>query len=215
MNTKVQTAVDRLNKILPLAERQKKLKPEINDIYQMILRSYVESGRTLSRNDIARHTDDINDVINILRSNDMVVFNSDDEPVGAYPFTMEQRDHKINVNNNTVHAMCALDALAISPMFNIDTHIDSKCHLTGTAISIDQSGRDILNKDENTGLHFGIDWDSAADNCCATSLCAEMIFLIDEGVAQAWLVEDKKNREIFTIDEAIDFSSGFFTPLIT
>ncbi len=215
MNTKVQTAVDRLNKILPLAERQKKLKPEINDIYQMILRSYVESGRTLSRNEIARHTDDIDDVINILRSNDMVVFDSDDEPVGAYPFTMEQRDHKISINNHTVHAMCALDALAISPMFDIETHIDSKCHVSGETISIDQSDQTILNHDKNEKLHFGINWNSAADNCCATSLCTEMVFLIDNNVAQAWLTEDQQNREIFNIDDAIEFASRFFKPLTT
>ncbi len=215
MNTKIQTAVDRLNKILPLAERQKKLKPEINDIYQMILRSYVESGRTLSRNEIARHTDDIDDVINILRSNDMVVFDSDDEPVGAYPFTMEQRDHTISINNHTVHAMCALDALAISPMFDIETHIDSKCHVSGETISIDQSDQTILNHDKNEKLHFGINWNSAADNCCATSLCTEMVFLIDNNVAQAWLTEDQQNREIFNIDDAIEFASRFFKPLTT
>ncbi len=215
MNTKVQTAVDRLNKILPLAERQKKLGPEISDVYQMILRSYVELGRTLNRTEIAKHTSNIDDVINILRSNDMVVFDSDDEPVGAYPFTMEQRDHKISINNHTVHAMCALDALAISPMFDIETHIDSKCHISGEAISIDQSDQTILNHDKNEKLHFGINWSSAADNCCATSLCTEMVFLIDNNVAQAWLTEDQQNREIFNVDDAIEFASRFFKPLVT
>jgi len=215
MNTKVQTAVDRLNKILPLAERQRKLKPEINSIYQMILRSYVERGRTLDRAEIAEHSGDIEDVINVLRSNDMVVFDHDDEPVGAYPFTMEQRDHKISINNHTVHAMCALDALAISPMFDIETHIDSKCHVSGETISIDQSDQTILNHDKNEKLHFGINWSSAADNCCATSLCTEMVFLIDKHVAQTWLAEDQQNREIFNIDDATEFASRFFKPLVT
>ncbi len=131
MSTKVQKAVDHLNKILPLAERQKKLSHELANVYQMILKSYIELGRTLNKAEIAKQVENIDEAINTLRSNDMVVFDSNDEPVGAYPFTMEQRDHKIRVNDHTIHSMCALDALAISPMFKVKTLIESKCHLTG------------------------------------------------------------------------------------
>ncbi len=214
MNTKIQKAVDHLNKILPLAERQKKLSPELANVYQMILKSYVELGRTLNKAEIAKQVGNINQAIDTLRSNDMVVFDSNDEPVGAYPFTMEQRDHKIRVNDHTIHSMCALDALAISPMFKVKTHIESKCHVTGDTISIDQLDQEVLNKNENEKLHFGISWNSAANNCCATSLCTEMIFLKDKEIADTWQSEDLENREIFGIDEAIDFSSRFFRPLV-
>jgi hypothetical protein len=215
MNTKVTDAVDHLNKILPLAERQKGLDAETANVYQMILKSYVELGRTLNKAEIAKHVTDIEEVINTLRSNDMVVFDSNDEPVGAYPFTMEQRDHRIKINSNTVHSMCALDALAISPMFNMETHIDSKCHVTGDSISIDQLNQEVLNKQENQEVHFGINWNSAANNCCATSLCTEMIFLKDKKIAETWFAEDKENREIFDLPDAIDFATHFFKPLIS
>lgn len=214
-NIKVQRAVDRLNKILPLAQRQKALSHEISHVYHKILRSYVELGRTLNKAEIAKYVKNIDDVINTLRLNDMVVFDVNDEPVGAYPFTMEQRDHKISIKGHTLHAMCAFDALAISPMFKLETHINSSCHVTGATISIKQHDQKILNKVENAKLYFGINWGSAANNCCATSLCTEMIFLIDKDVALAWFTEDQQNREIFTIDEAIAFSSQFFTPLMT
>ncbi len=215
MNTKVITAVDHLNKILPLAERQKKLSNELANVHRMILKSYVDLGRTLNRDEIAKHVEDIDEAINTLRSNDMVVFDSNDEPVGAYPFTMERREHVIRVNEHTIHSMCALDALAISPMYNVKTHIDSKCHVTGDNISIDQLDQEVLNKNENEEVHFGLNWNSAANNCCATSLCTEMIFLKDKKIADAWLTEDKENREIFTLDEAIEFSTRFFKPLVS
>ena len=215
MNKKVKAAVYRLNEILPLAERQKKLSEEHANVYQNILKSYVEIGRTLNKDEIAQQVEDIDDTINTLRSNDMVVFDDNDEPVGAYPFTMEQRDHKIRVNGFTVHSMCALDVLAISPMFNVKTHIDSKCHVTGENISIDQMDQEVLNRDECGDVHFGISWSSAANNCCATSLCTEMIFLKDKEVADTWLSEDLENREIFTLNEAIEFSTQFFKPLVT
>ncbi|MBE9559724.1 MAG: hypothetical protein IMF15_02985 [Proteobacteria bacterium] len=215
MNTKVITAIDHLNKILPLAVRQKKLSSELANIHKMILKSYVELGRTLNRDEIAEHVEDIDEAINTLRSNDMVVFDSNDEPVGAYPFTMEQREHVIKVNEHTMHSMCALDALAISPMYNLNTHIDSKCHVTGDKISIDQLDQEVLNKNENEGVHFGLNWNSAANNCCATSLCTEMIFLKDKKIADAWLAEDKENREVFILEDAIDFATQFFKPLVS
>ena len=163
---------------------------------------------------MSQQVDNIDEAINILRSNDTVVFDSNDDPVGTYPFTMEQRDHKVMVNDHLVHSMCALDALAISPMFNVKTHIDSRCSVSGDSISIDQLDQTILNKETNKDVHFAINWNSAANDCCATSLCTEMIFLKDKKIADKWMLEDTENREIFTIDEAIDFASRFFKPLM-
>ena len=214
MNTKVRNAIDHLNKILPLTERQKKLSPELARLHQLILKSYIELGRTLNKAEITEHVENVNDSINTLRSNDMVVFDSNDEPVGAYPFTMEQREHKINVNGHIIHSMCALDALAISPMYNINTHIDSKCHITGDTISIDQLDQDVLNRNKNEDVHFGLNWNSATNNCCATSLCTEMIFLRDKEIAETWFSEDPENRETFNLENAIDFAAGFFKPLV-
>lgn len=214
MNIKVNNAVEHLNKILPLAERQKKLSPELNNVYKKILNSYVELGRTLNKTEIAQYVDNVDEAIDTLRNNDMVVFDSNDEPVGAYPFTMERREHKVKINNHFVYSMCALDALAISPMFNLKTQIESSCFVSAEKILIEQLDQQVINKKENKNLHFGINWNSAANNCCASSLCTEMIFLKDTEIANKWYVEDKDNREIFNLDEAIDFASRFFKPLL-
>lgn len=212
---KIKNAVDHLNKLLPLAERQKQLNPETADVYLKILNSYVEIGRTLNKKEIASLTNNVEKTINTLRSNDMVVFDENDEPAGAYPFTMEEREHKVKINNHIVHCMCALDALAVSPMFNLKTTIDSRCHITDDKILIEQFDQEVLDKTLNKDVHFGISWSSASNNCCATSLCTEMIFLKDRKIADTWLAEDSENREIFTLDEAIDFATRFFKPLMS
>jgi mercuric reductase len=214
VSLKVANAVARLKEILPLAARQKDLNHETANVYQMILSSYVFQGRTLNKSEISEQVGNLDQVINTLRVHDMVVFDANDEPVGAYPFTMEPRDHKVSINGHTVYAMCALDALAISPMYKLETHIDSSCHVSGASISIDQLDQEVLNRAENTDIHFGINWNSAANNCCATSLCNEMIFLKNIELAQSWLIEDSQNRELFALDEAIDFAAQYFTPLI-
>lgn len=214
MNIKILNAVDHLNKILPLVARQKKLNTEDKNVYQKILSSYVELGRTLNKNEMALLVKNIDETIKLLRANDMVVFDENDEPIGAYPFTMEQREHKIIINGHQVHAMCALDALAVSPMFNMNAQIESRCHVTGDKVFISQLIQEKVSIENNPNVYFGINWNSADNNCCATSLCTEMIFLIDKKTAEAWFSEDKKNREIFTLDEAIEFASLFFGPLV-
>ncbi len=215
MNTKVNNAIDRLNEILPLAKRQQGLSRELADVYQKILYSYVDRGKSLNRNEIAQQVNDLDESVRILRDNDMVVFDSNDEPVGAYPFTMEQREHEVSVNGRKVHCMCALDALAVSPMFGMDTKINSRCHVTSEPISIHQRDREVIDADNSSDIFFGISWNSAANNCCATSLCTEMIFLKGKQTADHWQTEDKDYREIFNLTDAIDFAAGFFVPLVT
>jgi len=215
MNTKVNNAVERLNEILPLAKRQQSLSKELADVYQKILYSYVNRGKTLSRNEIAQQVNDLDESIRILRDNDMVVFDSNGDPVGAYPFTMEQRVHEVSVSGHKVHCMCALDALAVSPMFDLETTINSRCHATAEPISIHQRNREIIDADDSSDIFFGISWNSAANNCCATSLCTEMIFLKGKQTADQWQAEDRDNREIFSLPDAIDFAAGFFVPLMT
>jgi hypothetical protein len=215
MNTKVINAVDRLNKILPLSRNLQSLNKDQADVYQNILRSYAEQGASLNKHEITRQVENIDEAIKVLKENDMVVFDDDGEPIGAYPFTMEQREHEVSVNGHKVHCMCALDALAVSPMFDKQTTINSICHVTGEPVSIQQRNREIINSDDNKDVYFGLSWNSAANNCCATSLCTQMVFLNGQQIADQWQAEDAENREIFNLSDAVDFAAGFFIPLMT
>lgn len=215
MNTKVENALNRLTGILPLQARQQDCSNEIQALHQQILGSFVKQGHILTREQMAEHVSDLEEAVNVLKSHDLVVFSDDNEPVGAYPFTMDAREHKVRVNGHLVYAMCALDALAVSPMFGMDTQISSTCRATGDSVNIEQSGKTIKNQDEAGAVHFGIIWGAAnACFCCADSLCMEMMFLRDGNIAENWLAEDPENREIFTLDEAVDFGARFFVPLM-
>ena len=216
MATKVDKALDRLINVLPLKEKQGKCGVEIKNLHQQVLRSFVENGRILTRQEMAGMVNDLDHAIHVLKDNDMVVFTCDGDPVGAYPFTMEQREHKVQINGHEVHAMCALDALAVSPMFGLPTRIVSRCRATGEAVVVEQAGETVKNKNEAGDLCFGIVWGAASScSCCADSLCMEMMFLKDGKVAAQWLSKDPDNREIFTLDEAVEFSARFFKPLMS
>lgn len=216
MKDKLGDALKRLNAILPLKECQESCDPTIKALHQQVLWSFVTKGRALTKEEMSSWVNDVPAAVEVLVRYDMVTFSEKGELIGAYPFTMEEREHSVHVNGYWVHTMCALDALAVAPMFEKVTQITSKCRFTNEPISIQMDGELILNWDEVVDVHFGIAWDSAnSDSCCADSLCMEMIFLRDECSAQKWLSVDSVGREIFTLREAVQFASRFFTPLLS
>jgi len=215
MNNKLEEALKRLNKILPLKERQEMCSPQIKVLHQKILQSFITKGRILNIDEMALLVNNVPQAIKVLSENDMLTFSENAEPTGAYPFTMSKREHIVFVNGFKLHAMCALDALAVAPMFEESTEINSLCRVTGEPVHIKMSGENITNLQEVNNLHFGIVWGAAdSDSCCADSLCMEMIFLKDTEVARKWFSNDIKGREIFTLPEAVQFASRFFVPLL-
>jgi len=215
MNSKVEKALARLIGVLPLKEKQLGCGPEARDLHRRVLRSFVDRGIILSRSEMAELVADVDQAATVLKENDMVVFSCGGEPIGAYPFTMEDREHKVRVGGHTVNAMCALDALAVSPMFDMKTEISSNCRATGSPVFIRQSGLIIENAGEAGDIRFGIVWGAASScSCCANSLCMEMMFLRDGRVAEEWLSVDPGNREVFTLAEAVEFGARFFVPLM-
>ena len=216
MTLKVDKALKRLNDILPLKKKYNNCSSQIKSLYQEILKSFVLTGRILSKDEISIYVTDVNAAIKILDENEMVVTSKDKELVGAYPFTMEDREYKVVINGNEVNAMCAIDALAVSLMFNVDTQIKSRCRITDIPIYLEQSGAHICNFDENRDVHICVAWEAVKDDIkCANSLCMEMFFVSSKEIANTWKKNEHKKKDIFTLDEAMELSKRFFVPLVS
>ena len=159
---------------------------------------------------------DLDTALETLKALDLVVFSAQGEAIGAYPFTMEPREHRVKVNGHRLHAMCALDALSIAPMFGLDTELTSVCRVTGDPIRIRQSAMKLDGATLSSDAQIGIAWAAASsDSCCANNLCMEMIFLRDADIAAQWLAEAPDSRECFTLPQAVEFGARFFSPLLS
>lgn len=212
MNTQVSEALKRLNDILPLEAGLKALSDDDAALYCKLLNSYVERGSTLTRDEVAELVEDADQALYNVVASKLIVLDDAGNPSGAYPFTSEVREHKVHINGVTAHCMCALDALAVSPMFDVHTEIDSQCRVTGEAIHIEQDGTTF--RAGTLEAWFGINWGAAkTDTVCAASLCMEMMFLASETVANEWLAESPETREIFDLPSAVEFAAAFFVPL--
>ena len=216
MAKKIDIAIKRLNEILPLKERQENISSQIKLLYQHILKSFVSTGRILRKEEMRIYVNDVDEAIKVLVENEMIIISTNGEAVGAYPFTMEDREYKVHVNGFEINTMCAIDALAISIMYDVNTQISSRCRITDVPIYLEQSGTQILNFDEISDTRICVAWEATEkDLKCANSLCMEMFFVSSSEISSTWQYNEFKKREVFTLDEAMGFSRRFIVALVS
>ncbi|MDT8388580.1 MAG: organomercurial lyase [Thiogranum sp.] len=211
----VQQALARLNALLPLAQRQASLSPALRALHREILRSFVSQGRPLDYAQMAALAgDDLAAALQQLADDDLVVLAPDRRTLtGAYPFTTEPRVHRVTVNGHPLHAMCALDALSVAPMFDLATQVQSCCQVQEKPVDIRMQGSTLITASPGHP-QVGIRWQSTS-GCAAQSLCLDMIFLYDAATAASWQAQDCENRDLFALPEAVAFGAAFFRPLLT
>jgi mercuric reductase len=211
----VQSAVDRLNSQLPLKVRQDQLSPELRQLHQEILQSLVKRGKPLSNAEISKHVGDagLASTLRTLGENDLVVLNADGKSVvGAYPVTIEQTPHMIQVGANTIYAMCALDAVSVAPMFDTEVTIKSQCYVTAEPVEIQMRGFDVLHASP-ADVCVGIRW-QMPQGSAAHSMCMQMVFLKDAETARQWQGDQTASITIFSLPDAIAFGAAFFMPIM-
>lgn len=196
-----------LNGLLPLKERQNAVPRTDANVHRSILRSFAGQGRPENKRAADTET------LERLHSKDLIVLDGQGRIVGAYPFTLERTPHRLTISGHRLHAMCALDALAVSPMFDCEVQIDSQCALSGEPINIRQRGQNLLEVKPAENLLLGIHWQPVT-GCAAHSLCREMVFLRDLEAAMAWQQTDPEPRELFELQEAVQIAAQFFAPLM-
>jgi hypothetical protein len=211
----ISDALARLNRLLPLKEKQDRLDPSLRTLHREILRSFAERGCPPSRAQIAAQTgkDEVDTALQRLAEDDLIVLSPDRRLVtGAYPFTLEERAHRVTIGGVTVHAMCALDALSVAPMFEIRTRVNSVCHVSAAPVEILMQGEQLLSaRPEHPCI--GIRWQGTS-GCAAQSLCMEMVFLADAATADGWQQKDRGNASVFDLPAAVAFGARFFRPLL-
>jgi hypothetical protein len=215
MSDLVDQSVLRLNQLLPLKARQDRLSSGLRELHREVIRLLVMRGRTPSREEMAESLgrDQVDAALARLGADDLVVLSKDRrEILGAYPVTTENTPHVIHVNGQTIHAMCALDALSVGPMFGVPLTIESRCRVTDSAVHIEQEGERIIAARPTT-VRVGVRW-QAPSGSAAHSLCMEMVFLQDEEAACRWHGGDLENHSLFTLEQAVAFGSRFFRPLL-
>lgn len=212
MNTR--SAVDRLNRQLPLKARQDRLSPALKQLHQAILWSLARQGRPPGDADMADivGAGNLSAALQGLAQQDLVVLDKHGTVLGAYPLTTEVTPHRLTLHAHHIHAMCALDALSVGPLFTCEVRIESRCHVTGDAIHIDMQQQNLSSVKPPAPM-VGIRWQMPT-GAAAHSMCIEMVFLRDRQTARHWHGDAQESISLFSLVEAIDFGAAFFMPLL-
>lgn len=216
MSESIKSSVLRLNDLLPLKARQDRHVPAFRALHRAVIVSLVVRGRPPSRAEIAAQVGDmqVEAALARLGNDDLVVLSADRRNIlGAYPVTSEVTPHALEVNGHSIHAMCALDALAVSPLFDCPVSIRSHCRVTGDAITIRQHGERIVDASP-ARVQVGVRWQAPSGDSAAHSLCTEMVFLKDVDVAAQWHGGDGHNHSLYTLEQAVAFGVDYFRPLL-
>ena len=212
----IASALARLNSQLPLKARQDRLPASLKFMHRQILISLIRQGRPPSAAELKTGGGQENIATGLQRlgADDLVVLDANSNlPVGAYPLTSEHTPHKITVNGHTIYAMCALDAVSVAPMFDVEVLIESACQVSKTPIAIHMQGSTILNAQPGRDVTVGIRWQMPSA-VAAHSMCMQMVFHKDRQIAQVWQNANSENSSLFTLVEAVVFGQAFFLPLL-
>ncbi len=152
--------VRRLRGILPLAARRAALPEAGRRLHRQVLESFAREARPPTVKECAAFlgVEDAGGVLARLAEDDLIILRGDGTIEGAYPFTTSQTAHRVDLMGRTVHAMCALDALAMAPMFDADAVVDSRCEVSERRLRIEQSGPQLVAARPTVSIHVGIQW---------------------------------------------------------
>ena len=212
----IERAVARLNARLPLRARQENLPAPLKTAHRQILHSLAGNGRPPTEAELTAVLGAGNLKVGLQRlgSDDLVVLDARGQmPLGAYPITTEQTPHRISINGHHIYAMCALDAVAVAPMFSTEVKIESSCHLTQAPIVIHMRNSEVLEVLPGPDVTIGVRWQTPSA-VAAHSMCLQMVFLRDRDTAGIWQQGDRDAVSLFSLPEAVAFGKAFFLPLL-
>lgn len=206
---------------LRMTKRWAQMNPIEETLRRAILNLYVGLGRAPSFGDLSEELDislsKLMDVLSCLEERDLIVVSKTDQIVEvSYPFTDRGTEHNVRIDEVTLGAMCAIDALGAGAMLNYDTEVLSKCRQCGTGIRIHtaNNGRAIKSAaPESTIVWSGI---QDIDGCAADTQCGVMAFFCSDGHLAAWREEGNGGAEghRLSIEQGLEAGSAIFIPFL-
>jgi mercuric reductase len=109
--------------------------------------------------------------------------------------------------------MCAIDAVAVAPMFNTKVSIHSRCPVSGAEVAVKMSGSAILELMPGPDVQIGVWWREPGA-VAAKNFCPGVMFLRDIAAARTWQGGRSSDHDFASIAEAVQVAERFFRPLM-
>lgn len=185
-----------------------------------VLRYFADHGRGPSIEHVAGRAgqprDAVRRALEKLRVRDLVVLDESGPSIlAAYPFAAYATGHRVTLGGQTVHSLCAIDALGTGAMCGTDTTINSACAHCGKPIHIATSSSGTLLA--TVAPRTTIVWYTLAfEGCVAQSRCPSTVFFCNDDHLAAWRVGKNAYTagDRLTVEEALETGIALFEPLL-
>lgn len=196
-----------------------RLETDADLVWRTVLRFYADIGDAPTRADVVAESrvavGDIANLLDSLRSHDLIDLDSTGEIKLAYPFTQTPTGHRVHVGGHTLNALCAIDALGAAAMCRRDIEISSSCHHCGLAVQVATAAKGQALKSLMPA--GAVVWyDFAYDSSAATSCCPAITFFCSDEHRRLWLRSQRPRRKGIDLrmDEALQVGRAIFGPVL-
>ena len=192
------------------------LSPAHRDLHRAILRAYLASGKPPSNEEMNNMIGgNAGPGLEDLAGRDLIVLDGG-KIVGAYPFTSRPSVHQVEIDQNEIAAMCAIDALGAGAMARSDARVRSRCARCNAPIEIDivEHGLAISNVKPASALVWA--GSVEASGCAADTQCATMLFFCDRAHLEAWHTAHPADGAGYCLTpaQALQLGAAIFRPFL-
>lgn len=167
----VTRALQKLGDEFPLQARIEVAQPTLQAAYAGILGHWVREAAPPATG-IAPQA-----VLDALSAMDAIV--SDEQGIGCYPFSARKTGIRVHFSDRSVHAMCAIDALAIPRMVRQASRITARCVVCRCHLACAVATNGSVEKEHQNPQAARFVWEPGAGGgqACCNSLCAGIGFV--------------------------------------
>ena len=188
-------------------------------VWRAILRLYACRGRPPEAKDIVVETGlaagEVKRLFHSLRSRDLIDLDPNSRICLAYPFTEAATGHRVELNNQILHSLCAIDALGAAAMYRTDITITSSCRHCSASIEVKtaEEGKAIRRV---TPIYAVVWYDFSYNSSAAASCCPAIAFFCSDEHLQEWLSGQSPQRDgaRLTAAEALEVGRAIFGPVL-
>jgi len=184
----------RLRAAFPLEQRVLEAAPAVRAAYAQVLSHWRQA---------AAPPDTVIDDVLLAKLIQLDAVVPQEHGLGCYPFSSIDTGIRVTLPAGTVHAMCAIDALAVARLTRMRMRIESTCTTCGAAIAcyVEENG----GLDHDQADRARVVWQSAAGTAssCSRGLCRQLRFLCPACPAP-------HASDCFTLPQATAIGNAFF-----
>jgi hypothetical protein len=198
--------------------RRARLTESERELYFWILRHFRTKGRPSNaevREAADRHGIDAEKGLGTLAREDLVHRGPDAEIAVAYPFSGRPTAHRVRFpGGREVHAMCAIDALGIAPMFGEPIEVDSRDPVSGDEIRARVAADGAAEWSPGSAVVVAGVLDRQSDSC--RGCCPVLNFFVSPATAERWLAEHPQVRgSVISMPDAAAAGRAVFGEVLT